>query len=153
MQTFLPYPDLQQSLKVLDYKRLGKQRVEASQLLSAILNRPTKKNQLYKGWVRHPICQMWSNNVNALKLYHNLAIEEWVSRRYKNNMPFESIEGEIILPIWLGNKDFHASHRANLLRKNYEFYSKYEWLENHNMPYLWYDMIKENWYSVKTKYN
>jgi len=36
MQTFLPYPDFAQSLRVLDSRRLGKQRLEAMQLLRAI---------------------------------------------------------------------------------------------------------------------
>lgn len=33
MQTFLPYANFEASAKVLDYKRLGKQRVEAKQIL------------------------------------------------------------------------------------------------------------------------
>ena len=33
MQTFLPYPDMIKSAKALDYKRLGKQRVEAKQII------------------------------------------------------------------------------------------------------------------------
>ena len=33
MQTFLPFPDFQQSAAVLDRVRLGKQRVEALQIL------------------------------------------------------------------------------------------------------------------------
>jgi hypothetical protein len=41
------------------------------------------------------------------------------------------------LPKWLGDKKFHASHRSNLLRKNIEFYSKYNWKENPNNPYIW----------------
>ena len=36
MQTFLPYRDFYQSAKVLDQKRLGKQRVEVLQLLNSI---------------------------------------------------------------------------------------------------------------------
>ena len=36
MQTFLPYADLTESLRVLDNKRLGKQRVETYQIISAI---------------------------------------------------------------------------------------------------------------------
>ena len=36
MQTFLPYPDFRESLESLDYKRLGKQRVEALQLVKSI---------------------------------------------------------------------------------------------------------------------
>ena len=36
MQTFLPYPSFDASAKVLDYRRLGKQRVEAYQILNTI---------------------------------------------------------------------------------------------------------------------
>ena len=37
MQTFLPYPDFERSAKVLDNKRLGKQRVEVLQILNVLL--------------------------------------------------------------------------------------------------------------------
>ncbi|OGP68101.1 MAG: hypothetical protein A2W27_01685 [Deltaproteobacteria bacterium RBG_16_44_11] len=33
MQTFLPYPDFKKSLQALDYRRLGKQRVKAYQII------------------------------------------------------------------------------------------------------------------------
>ena len=54
MQTFLPYPDIRQSFKVLDNKRLGKQRVEAYQIISAITGRPKLDGTTYKGWIKHP---------------------------------------------------------------------------------------------------
>ena len=48
-------------------------------------------------------------------------------------------------PYWLGKEEFHSSHRANLLRKDYEFYSKYKWKENPKSHYVWHD--KEGlWY-------
>jgi hypothetical protein len=37
MQTFLPYRDFKQSFRILDWRRLGKQRVEAHQILNVIL--------------------------------------------------------------------------------------------------------------------
>ena len=36
MQTFLPTSDFRESARLLDYKRLGKQRVEGMQLLNAM---------------------------------------------------------------------------------------------------------------------
>jgi hypothetical protein len=39
MQTFLPYSDITESMRVLDNKRLGKQRVETYQIISAITGR------------------------------------------------------------------------------------------------------------------
>ena len=44
MQTFLPYKDIQKSVKCLDYRRLGKQRVEAMQILKQIQEND-KKNK------------------------------------------------------------------------------------------------------------
>ena len=36
MQTFLPYESFKQSARVLDWRRLGKQRVEGMQIINAI---------------------------------------------------------------------------------------------------------------------
>ncbi len=46
MQTFLPYSDFRKSLESLDNKRLGKQRVEAYQIISAITGRLRKDGKL-----------------------------------------------------------------------------------------------------------
>lgn len=132
MQTFLPYPNLKKSLKVLDSRRLGKQRVEAFQILNILLNRTERK-----GWMNHPAVKMWAGHENALKLYMNKAIKLWVSKGYKNTMNFEVIDGRISFPSWFGNKEFHASHRGNLLRKDEEHYGKFGWSESSEMEYVW----------------
>jgi len=132
MQTFLPYPNLKKSLKTLDSRRLGKQRVEAFQILNVLLNRNNKE-----GWKNHPAVKMWAGYENALKLYFNKSVKLWVSKGYKNNMKFEIIDGKIILPKWFGNKEFHASHRSNLLRKDKNFYGKFNWKEKDNLEYVW----------------
>ena len=132
MQTFLPYPNIEKSLKVLDSKRLGKQRVEAFQILNIL----TKRTQT-KGWRNHPAVKMWEGHTNALKLYFNKSLEEWISRGYKNNMKPEIIRGKIVLPKWFGNRKFHSSHKSNLLRKDQEYYSQFKWKENSELPYVW----------------
>lgn len=132
MQTFLPYPDIKKSLESLDSKRLGKQRVEAFQILNILLNR-TKS----KGWKNHPAVKMWKGHTNALKFYFNETLKIWISRGYKNNMKLEIIRGKIVLPEWFGDKKFHASHRSNLLRKDKKFYSKFGWKEKDNLDYVW----------------
>lgn len=148
MQTFLPYPDFRESLQALDNKRLGKQRVEAYQIISAITGRPKKDGTPYKGWVSHPCSVMWRDYVNALKLYYNDAIDVWKERGFKNTMEYERIDGDFVLPDWLGNEEFHSSHRANLLRKDLVYYSAQGWQDNPEDPYLWMD--KDNrWYSQK----
>ena len=132
MQTFLPYPNIRKSLKCLDNKRLGKQRVEAFQILNIVLKR-TKK----KGWKNHPAVLMWTKNPNALKKYLNESIKIWISRKFKNNIKKEIIRGKIKMPEWFGNKTFHSSHKSNLLRKDKKHYSKFKWKEKDNLPYFW----------------
>jgi hypothetical protein len=132
MQTFLPYPNIKKSLKSLDYKRLGKQRVEAFQILNILLNRTERK-----AWKNHPAVLMWKGYENALKLYLNKSIKLWISRGYKNTMNLEKIEGKIILPKWLGNKKFHDSHKSNLLRKNPEHYFEFNKEVPDNLNYIW----------------
>ena len=47
VNTFLPYPDFVKSAKALDYKRLGKQRVEAWQILRALRGEKITKAQIF----------------------------------------------------------------------------------------------------------
>ncbi len=137
---------MRKSLQSLDNKRLGKQRVETYQIISAITQRPKLDGTPYKGWLNHPCTIMWKKNVPALKLYLNLSIEEWIDRGFKNTMEFETIsKEEIKLPEWFGNERFHSSHRANLLKKEPDFYSKYGWSENPSDPYVWIDK-EGKWY-------
>jgi len=132
MQTFLPYADLQESVRVLDYRRLGKQRVETFQVLNILLDRtPTK------GWRNHPVTVMWTGYESALQLYQNYTIQEWISRGYKNTMLLEDVDmNSVVMPHWFGLEEFHRSHRSNLLRKDYEYYSQY-FDEDPNLPYYW----------------
>ena len=132
MQTFLPYADFVKSVKVLDYRRLGKQRVETFQVLNILLDRtPTK------GWRNHPVTRMWTGYEEALKLYQNYTILEWIDRGYNNNMKFEQIhKDKLVMPAWFGNEEFHKSHRSNLLRKDHEYYSQY-FDEPSDLEYYW----------------
>ena len=132
MQTFLPYPDFIQSVRVLDYRRLGKQRVETFQVLNILLERTESK-----GWRNHPVTRMWTGYEEALKLYQNHTIAEWINRGYKNNMAFEEIDySTIIMPPWFGSEDFHRSHRSNLLRKDFMYYSEF-FSEPSDLEYVW----------------
>lgn len=134
MQTFLPYPDFKKSVACLDNKRLGKQRVEAYQILNIITGKRTEG-----GWINHPAVKMWEGYVDALKLYLKVCIEEWISRGYNNNMEIPEIDNEkdIKMPSWFGNEKFHASHRSNLLRKDPFYYESFGWTEGPGLPYIW----------------
>lgn len=139
MQTFLPYPDFTQSAACLDRARLGKQRVECLQLLRALLVPGTK------GWVNHPAARMWRGYEACLAVYANEICHEWVRRGYKDTCRAKIVEHLIPLlvtdtagrPSWLGQADFHASHRSNLLRKDPVWYGQFGWTEPANLPYIW----------------
>jgi hypothetical protein len=132
MQTFLPYSDFNKSVSVLDYRRLGKQRVESYQVLNILLGRTESK-----GWVNHPVTKMWRGYEEALKMYQNITIKEWVDRGYNNNMLFEDVDiDRIVMPFWLGDERIHRSHRSNLLRKDFNYYSQY-FDEPTDLEYHW----------------
>ena len=149
MQTFLPYPDFKKSLESLDNKRLGKQRVETFQILNAILGRPKKDGTPYKGWLNHPCSIMWKDYTKALKVYFNTSLIVWVDRGFTNTMEPEVVSSDIVqYPHWLGFERFHSSHRANLLRKDFNYYSDHGWIENPEDPYVWMDKCGK-WYEQK----
>lgn len=138
MQTFLPYPNFTVSMMCLDQLRLGKQRVEARQILGALDGE--------SGWARHPAVLMWHGHREALMLYGDCAIREWMRRGYNNTMhllitddPNRVTEAmrKIKMPSWLGRDDFHASHRSNLLRKDPEWYGQFGWTEPADLRYVW----------------
>lgn len=131
MQTFLPYPDFRKSLECLDTKRLGKQRVEAMQLVNALERGPDAP------WYNHPATQMWKDYVPALKIYHNLAIDVWVKRGYKNNMQEYIIQKFVPSPPWSIDEAFHLSHQSNLVRKLPEHYRMYFPDIPDDLPDIW----------------
>jgi len=137
MQTFLPYSNFDVSAQCLDYRRLGKQRVEAWQILQAI--------RLNTGWRHHPIVKMWKNFEGALLLYGYSICNEWIKRGYKDTLKDRFLfelnqfqkDKQVRIPLWIGNENFHASHRSNLLRKDYKWYSQFGWEESSDLPYVW----------------
>lgn len=145
MQTFLPYPHFKESARVLDSKRLGKQRTEALQILKVITNQPRPDGTSHRGWINHPCSIMWRPYPDALKFYANTMIEEWVRRGHKNTMELFVVPDRVQLPEWMGFDLFHASHRSNLIRKDAGFYNQFNWDETGDLPYVWQDE-KNNWY-------
>ena len=132
MQTFLPLPSFQQSAKVLDYRRLGNQRNEALVIYRTI------KNPHAMAWKNHPCTVMWRPYSEALALYHNEIITEWIRRGYNNRMPLLPIQQtKLRFPPWLGNTDFHSSHRSALLFKDLNWYSQFGWIEQPRIAYIW----------------
>ncbi len=138
MQTFLPYLDVVRSAECLDNKRLGKQRVEAFQILMALLHIDKDLNPTTKEshWRNHPAVKMWRGHECALCHYAIIMCDEWIKRGFNSTIHLKigAIYQEILLsknlgclvryPDWL-DVDFCRAHQSNLLRKDYAHYSKY----------------------------
>jgi len=138
VNTFLPFPSFKYSLKVLDDRRCGKQRVEARQIIDALVNGTR--------WQHHPAAKMWIGYENALIYYYNLSVDEWISRGKNNTMKKIKIVGNIVYPWWLGWSAFHDSHKTSLLRKNPYYYGDKFKLNDNMMErgYLWPSKLEEN---------
>lgn len=131
MQTFLPYPDFHESAKVLDMRRLGKQRVETLQILKG-------------SWPNHPASRMWKGHMRALAEYGVAICDAWRSRGYRDTCREKILdlaknypENESELPSWIGDEEFHRSHQSNLLRKSESYYRKYFPQVPSDLPYIW----------------
>lgn len=146
MQTFLPYPSFVESARVLDNKRLGKQRVEAWQILQILTGKS-------RGWRNHPAVTMWEGSEGVLVKYGVAVCVEWVRRGFTDSMlsRFQDVVALDALsplsyeyPDWFARKDFHAAHRSVLLAKNQAHYSQFGWTEapavrgaDGKWPYVW----------------
>jgi len=134
IQTFLPFPSFAESAAALDYRRLGKQRVECKQIMLALID-PTY------GWQNHPAVKMWRGHVRALADYATFICLEWKSRGYKDTLAPWFIDFAVLNkdsePPWLGAPDFHRSHQSNLIRKDPAFYApKFPGVPG-DLPYIW----------------
>lgn len=148
MQTFLPYRHLSRSALCLDTKRLGKQRVEAKQILIA-LGHPVGDHpgNASSRWRNHPAVRMWRSNERLLSLYAIAVCNEWVRRGYRDSLlpqflgvyrSLVSRSGSVVeTPSWYGDEKLHASHRSNLLRKQRDHYAQFGWAESDDLPYYW----------------
>lgn len=134
MQVFVPELDFKSIAEVLDYRRLGKQRVETFQILRANLD-------ITLGWKNHPASRMWADNLAGLSAYGVAMCREWKARGYKDTT-MEKIVALVEpdstdLPSWWGRMDIVESHRSNLIRKDPVFYGGI-WTDTpDDLPYVW----------------
>ncbi|WP_018655596.1 MSMEG_6728 family protein [Actinomadura flavalba] len=148
MQTFLPYADFAATAAALDPRRLGKQRVEALQVLRGL----TVPGY---GWRNHPAVKMWTGYEEALVRYGLTICAQWCALDRKDTcattlttdltsatgvtrpraQPELAAAGD--LPPWLGDEPFHRSHRSALLRKDPAFYRPRFPTDPDDLPYVW----------------
>lgn len=81
VNTFVISGNVKECAKALDYRRLGKQRVEAMQIHNALTDVSHSKS-----WKNHPATLAWKGYENALIVYMNEMILEWINRGYNNTM-------------------------------------------------------------------
>jgi hypothetical protein len=165
MQTFLPVKSFVRSAEILDVKRLGKQRIEAAQILECLTQQPILPTSLQSlvpfnysqsPWKRHPAVLMWKTHEEWLKLYLACILGEWVSRGYENNIqPLKYNPTPENKPPWLGYEPFHRSHRSNLIRKFPGYYHRLWPNESPDLIYFWpsHHNLKEIIDDVKNKGN
>jgi hypothetical protein len=134
VNTFLPWPGYDTTAKALDNRRLGKQRVEALQILKANLG-------MTQGWRNHPAAVMWRGHEGDLCRYARAMCEEWKARGFNDTVSAQIDEIEKDLPPesfrrpwWSGNNLFHQSHQSNLVRKDPTHYT-FPVIDD--LPYLW----------------
>jgi len=142
MQTFLPYPDPTATAKCLDYRRLGKQRVECLQLLNVLLGKSKINKNGKRGWEHHPAALMWKGHERALADYAVQICDEWIRRGYKDTcrskiISLVDMSLPVVYPSWVGDMSFHVAHRSNLIRKAPEHYQKFWPTVKGDLPYVW----------------
>ena len=132
MQTFTPYAEFEKSLRALDTKRLGKQRVEVIQIVRAL----TVPGY---AWSSHPAVLMWKGFEEALGRYGLTACAVWTERGFgdscagtitadlhavgvRNIREYSELVAAGALPPWLFDEAVQLSHRSSLLRKDPEHY-------------------------------
>jgi pyrimidine dimer DNA glycosylase len=144
MQTFLPVADFEESARLLDNPRLGKQRVECLQVLRA-LELPDY------GWANHPVVTMWRGYTAGLVVYSLAMVRVWRERGFADTT--ETLISEFapdaasmtqadaaaagLLPSWVGDEALHLSHRSNLLAKDPGFYRSRFPGDPDDLPYKW----------------
>ena len=132
MQTFVPYADFEITMRTLDNKRLGKQRVEVIQIVRAL----TVPGY---AWSSHPAVLMWKGYEEALGRYGLTACAVWTERGFGDSCAativadlqavgvtsirdYAELAADDELPSWLFDEAVQLSHRSSLLRKDPEYY-------------------------------
>lgn len=141
MQTFLADKSFRESARVLDNSRLGNQCYRECKTL------------INGGWENHPASKMWHGYEHALCEYALELAHEMGRRKKPDGSPkwkpqvvarWTNYWSELMdtypdtgYPPWLGNEQFHSSHRAALLAKNWFWYRQFNWTEEPRIDYTW----------------
>jgi hypothetical protein len=127
VNTFVLHPNLWVNARLLDSEHLGKQRVEAMQILKNVEGNPDS-------WDKHPVTKMWVGYGPFLRKYINSIIYEWTRRGYQNNYDLLEISEEVEAPWWWHIQAIHFTHQANLYLKDPRFFHDLNMRFNMSIP-------------------
>lgn len=127
MQTFMPYSRFIDVAECLDYRRLGKQRVETKQILMTLLGQSS-------GWANHPVVRAWKGYEEGLCVYGLYMCSEWRIRGYEDNLYSEFQQLRLDLrggsthmtefPPWVYDPVVQKAYRELLCYKEPEHYEE-----------------------------
>lgn len=161
MNTFLISNNFQETAAILDNKRLFKQVVEGSQLISVFLRRLSILNDGKKGWLNHPALNIWKDKNNQIYIYQlinyvdQMYFEWTINREYQSSWLIKKEEllklidkYSIIfayknLTIQWSDETFKVM-KSNLIRKKPEYYIKFFGNLEPIDGYLWENCFIKN---------
>lgn len=119
----------------LDDKRLGKQRVEAYQIVKALRGDYANSG----AWENHPATVMWRGHQYQLGLYGWHICKEWMARGHDDTVIQHFVDlmdnsSFTNMPWWVNNTILNLTHQSNLMRKDSSYY-RYNVPDN--IPYVW----------------
>lgn len=142
VNVFVPVADVEQSCRMLDTVRLGKQRSEIKIILAALTGVRFKKVAGERGivlpedrgYMSHSATRMWRGHETALALFGISNCVEWASRFGHDLRHGKGAEtfGDMVswygwlvdngnddsMPDWWGDDRVHSRYRAHLLYKD-----------------------------------
>lgn len=143
MITFLPVKEFNLSAGYLDRQRLGKQRLEAKDILLHLVGPKISR------WTHHPVMKMWKGHELELCLYGIAVCKQWIARGYVDNQLywFEdtfcrllkewAISPDNPIKLAVFSDELYASHRAALLWKDPKWYGQFGWKDKPMVKYVW----------------
>lgn len=154
MQTFMAFSSYSKTATALDDARLGKQRLEAYQVLEHLLEIPGRENF----YPNHPIMAMWRGYEYALCVYgmetcrvwHTRGKDDMFHRFARYGTMFNNQGFDFEHPPWYRDEDFMRSHRSNLYRKDPRYYRAFSPARGTplNLPYLWPSVSEDGSYRL-----
>ena len=141
MLTFMPMIGFHKSLRELDNARLEKQRRDAYKLLKELVGKESQH-------ANHPAVWMWQGYEYTLCVYGMSSCSVWQNERgNRDRLAFDMhalMDGyphDLLQPPWIGDLNFHRSHRSYLIRRDPNSYAL-KWPNTpENMPILWPQLV------------